>query len=517
LPYAEGAAFDSKNNKHDQCLKGTRTRLLKEIEDWSKEANAKNIFWLKGVAGTGKSTIARTVAYKFAEQNSLGASFFFLRGKEDRGNARLFVTTLARQLSEQQPTLRQYIRQAMVDRSTIADKDLNEQWTHLIIGPLSQVKGGVPPILIFVIDALDECGDKTDIRNILHLVTQVRKVKTIQVRVFVTSRPDAPVNNVFRNMDETVHYDLALHKVPREEIREDIYFFLKHRMAKVKNDKGIKEEWPAEEDINILIQRADRLFIYAATVCRFIENSRFPKPLLSKILQIKSTSQSSTTELDTVYLQIVEQSVIDDSVPDERDELISLFREVVGSVIILFDPLSTSDLSGLLNVSSESVSGTLEPLHSVLDISEDEESSIQPFHLSFRDFLLDNKRCSNTQFWVAEDKAHSNLVSRCIKIMSDALMKDICILGELDCLVSGIDQNLIKTALPAHIQYACRYWIRHLQRTEIHLHHKEVLDFLRDHFLHWLEALSLMRQISEGLLVIQALKSMLTVSTSRLL
>ncbi|KAJ6054863.1 hypothetical protein N7499_005813 [Penicillium canescens] len=78
LPIANGAAFDSYTDRHeDECLPGTRTELLNEIAEWAVSQHGKYIFWLNGMAGTGKSTISRTVAKRFKQEKILGASFFF--------------------------------------------------------------------------------------------------------------------------------------------------------------------------------------------------------------------------------------------------------------------------------------------------------------------------------------------------------------------------------------------------------------------------------------------------------
>jgi len=74
-----------------------------QIEAWADDPGGQCIFWLNGVAGTGKSTISRTIADRFKKQGILGASFFFKRGERDRGNAALFFTTIAAQLVSQKP------------------------------------------------------------------------------------------------------------------------------------------------------------------------------------------------------------------------------------------------------------------------------------------------------------------------------------------------------------------------------------------------------------------------------
>jgi pantothenate kinase-related protein Tda10 len=83
LSAVQEAAFDSFANQHeDECLPGTRTELLSQITEWAKSPGGKPIFWLNGKAGTGKSTISRTVAKTFQKAKLLGASFF-LRGVKE--------------------------------------------------------------------------------------------------------------------------------------------------------------------------------------------------------------------------------------------------------------------------------------------------------------------------------------------------------------------------------------------------------------------------------------------------
>src|SRR4051812_24634096 len=87
LPTAEGAPFGSYMDQHEsECLPGTRTGLLDHIAKWVGDPQGKCIFWLNGMAGTGKSTISRTVARSLIVKGQLGASFFFKRGEGDRGN-----------------------------------------------------------------------------------------------------------------------------------------------------------------------------------------------------------------------------------------------------------------------------------------------------------------------------------------------------------------------------------------------------------------------------------------------
>src|SRR5690242_5930826 len=104
LPTAKGAAFDSHADEHHaRCHPGTRVDLLNQINEWA-DGPGECIFWLNGMAGTGKSTISRTVAQNFADRGVLGASFFFKKGEGDRGRAALFFTTITTQLVDKFPS-----------------------------------------------------------------------------------------------------------------------------------------------------------------------------------------------------------------------------------------------------------------------------------------------------------------------------------------------------------------------------------------------------------------------------
>ncbi|KAJ5738087.1 hypothetical protein N7493_001242 [Penicillium malachiteum] len=122
LPYASEADFNSNENQHGDCLKDTRVDLLESVLSWAHAEGNENIFWLKGVARTGKSTIAHTVASTLFSQGHLVASFFFARGLGDRGHGKLFSTSIAFQLSEQNENACRHICTAIGEQPEIKDK-----------------------------------------------------------------------------------------------------------------------------------------------------------------------------------------------------------------------------------------------------------------------------------------------------------------------------------------------------------------------------------------------------------
>jgi len=186
LPFAAGAALHSRLQEHEpQCLPNTRVDLLNQIMTWSNNLSGACIFWLNGRAGTGKSTIARTVARVVADQKQLGASFFFSRGRGDRGHAGKFITSIAAQLATTLPALKPDICRAIMQVPDIIQGGLGEQWKHLIFLPLTTLKqlSLQSQIFVLIIDALDECDGYDDIRLILRLLADAKTLNTIRLRV----------------------------------------------------------------------------------------------------------------------------------------------------------------------------------------------------------------------------------------------------------------------------------------------------------------------------------------------
>jgi hypothetical protein len=163
---------------------------------------------------------------------------------------------------------------------------------------------------------------------------------------------------------------------------------------------------------------------------------------------------------------------------DQGADRIGYFRTVVGSIIVLSEPLSRFSLSQLLDIETNVIMNILSHLRSVLSIPDDPNSAIQLYHLSFHDFLLSEKRCTDRRLQIDEEKAHATLFERCLAVMccnhlsdsedSDHSNHDICPLkkdiygfGHPGGLATDVDPGRLDERLPPAVQYACRYWVSH--------------------------------------------------------
>jgi len=476
------------------------------------------------MAGTGKSTISRTVAQVFSDESKLGASFFFKRGEGDRSHAGLLFTTITTQLVQKLPSLALYVQNAIEADSAIPAKTLKQQLDTLVLEPLSKLplRPQNPVAIVIVIDALDECDREQDVRIIIHLLSQVKHRLSIQLKFFLTSRPELPIRLGFEDISGS-YKGLALHQIPEPIIEHDISAFLAYELARIRDDynksvlqdRYLPVDWPGPKNIQSLVQMAIPLFIFATTICRFIQDRRCgePEEQLTKVLKYKTRSQESA--LDATYLPVLDQLLI--GLPRlQKDEVMQKFKEVVGAIVILASPLSTTSLSRLLNIPKARVDHTLDLLHSVLSIPSNSDTPVRLFHLSFRDFLFDAEKREKHPFWLDEKDVHKTLATRCLDRLStgENLKKDICDLQTPERPRADIDKQMIDAHLPPDIQYACQYWVYHAKECgTIICDNDQVHNFLSRHFLQWLEVLSLIGRVSESVNMINNLISMLDVSS----
>jgi len=522
LPIAKEAAFDSHADEHDaRCHPETRVALRQEIITWAEDPQRECIFWLNGMAGTGKSTISRTIAQSFAEKGDLGASFFFKRGERDRGNAARLFTTIAADLVAKVPALAAHVQAAIDTDPAVTSKALKEQFEKLILQPLGKLEGVPSKRIVLVIDALDECERDDDIRAIIYLLSRAKTLKSVRLRAFVTSRPELPIRLGFHAIKGR-YQDIVLHEMPKLVIEHDIIAFLKDELTKIRNeynssvadDRQLLYDWPGQTNTKTLVDMAIPLFIFAATVCRFIKERRCggPDQQLAKILKYQTRSQRS--KLDATYLPILEQQVVGLTISEKQD-VMNDFRTVVGSIVLLAEPLPASLLAALVGVPKAVVDARLDLLHSVFSVPSDSRSPVRLFHLSFRDFLVDPDKRDNHPFWVDEKATHERIAARCLELLSGSghLRKDICNLAMSGIARPDVDLAVIESALPADIRYACLYWVYHVEQSGARMTDSHpAYHFLQHYLLHWLEALGLLGKISESITMIKSLQALSSVS-----
>src|SRR5882762_8511126 len=259
--YARTARFHQ-GIKRVTCADGTRTEILETIHHWFKgeargaerilqtEGNPQGqIFWLDGVAGTGKSTIAQTIAFHYHKIGLLGGSFFCSRDDTECSNVSMIFPTIAYQLCLLHPLFQDCVSDAMRKDTDLQSAFPSMQLQNLIIGPLEAVTRDhgfkFPPCLI-VIDALDECKDESATSTILSALAVLASYPS-PLRFLITSRPVPNVQLGFRItglMKNT--RALILHSIPQDISQRDIRAYLEGRLSRIAQSYEL-QSWPSSD------------------------------------------------------------------------------------------------------------------------------------------------------------------------------------------------------------------------------------------------------------------------------
>ena len=505
---AAGAHFGFGDRKG--CLKGTREDVLDEIESWSKDPNMSPVYWLNGLAGTGKSTIAHTIAERVFADGRLGASFFCSRDFKDRRNLRYIFPTLSFQLAQRYPKFRSILVPLLQSNPDVVHDSLYNQMEGLIVEPF----GSSNISTVIIIDALDECADDEPQSAILSVMG--RLVEGVpSVKFLITGRPEPRIQSGFRlGLLRPLTDVFVLHGVDPSIVNADIRLFLEHGLSELAKRRGIERDgWPTDEQLDMLCERAAGLFVYAVATLKFLDHAFSPpneqldiiarapgstshegrakvrsRATLDSFDGFAPSVDGSVETLDSLYLSSFQGAF--NGMDADDDEKV---RCVVGTVILAVNPLPPSAIAGLINLGERQVMDLLRLIQSLLKLSDDPGSPVLPFHKSFPDFITDPLRCTNERFHIPPRTGHFKLALSCLKLMNGSLEQNLLSLPDytLNSEVEDL-QTRIKDRINLALEYACTSWHHHL--IEIKGDVTGIIptlhNFLQEGFLAWLEVLS---------------------------
>jgi len=470
---------------------------LDEIESWAIDFDMSPVYWLNGLAGTGKSTIAQTTAERLFADGLLGASFFCSRDFKDRGDLHLIFPTLSFQLAYRYPNFRSALISLLQSTPEIGSESLCSQMDKLIITPLKE--GGISTVI--VIDALDECSDNEPQSVILSVMG--RLVKEIpKVKFFITGRPEPQIQSGFRlKLLRPLTEIFVLHMVEHSIINKDIHWFLKARLSDLAHRLELTE-WPSDEHINLLCKRAAGLFVYAVATVKFLDHKAYPpEQQLNVILALpESTTYEGETKIkENVTLDSLYTSILHMALDFGREDLglDSKIRSIFGAVVLVVNPLPPSAVAELIGLEAKQVKMILTLVQSLLILNEDPNSPVKPFHKSFPDFITDPSRCLNKRFYISPSAHHHELTMGCLNLMNGVLKQNFLSLPDyaLNQEVKDLADRVKDHVSPA-LEYACRSWYNHLVRIKKEEDIVPILDalriFLKQKFLPWLEVVSVL-------------------------
>ena len=505
------------------CTPGTRVAILERIYDWAQDSspNSPRVFLLTGNAGSGKSTIANTVARHFDVDEEtldgetlddvpkiLQATYCCSRQFEDTRRRKYIIPTLVYQLACHSKTF----ARALVDANKFDSVEIpSRQMQDLFVGPwqrsTSDRPDGLSPYLI-VIDALDEVDDGGGLKFLHALLTTIQKGNLQGLKFLVTSREDDNVASLCEGFSSDVV--CRLHKVAEEDVSADILRYLDAELPRL--DKGERVE---------LAQQAGGLFIYAATAVRYMspqarmtrgEQLKLMRSLLGDSGSPKpwdpNEGSKEPLQVDILYCQILSEAF------GRLTKELRLFRlKILYTLLCTEERVSVSVAAGLLSDSSDMVecaNQVVSDLHAVLYIMD---GKVFWYHASFPDFIFTQARCQvpvpithssispqSVNMFCDPAFHHALLTHSCFCIMITGLHFNICDLPSSFLLDSEVPNLEVNKKISETLKYACQYWDKHMVKAAPSEHkalQAHIVNFLHNHVLFWIEAMNLLQMTSQ--------------------
>jgi hypothetical protein len=486
------------------CTPGTRKQVLKYCLDWACKPGSEAVFWLDGMAGTGKTTVAYSLCVKLEKMRRLGASFFCARSSpECRDMSRIFPS-IAYQIARFSPQFQHALCLVLEEDPDAHMHSLWRQFNSLIAKPLLKVRDTLSEAILVVIDALDECENRYDIGQILDILH--RHTSDLPIKFLISSRPEPVIHNRMMRLGgvQASILRLALHEQDRTTVQGDIETYLRAALASLN---------PSQLQLSALVQHAGVLFIYAAAVVRYITppiSGLNTHQRLKKVLNQSSSPRNVIRYIDGMYQAILESTIADPALEVTECEDIKM---VLNTVVCARESLSISALSGLLNLSPARVRWVVESLRSILHVTETNEL-VATLHPSFLDYMLDVERSNK---YHCDEVAHNSMLAQlcfdCIKYTEPQF--NICRLESsyiLDEQIADLGGRVEK-AISTELFYACRYWVAHLEQAERSSDLVERLrDFLSARLLLWMEVLNLKQSVDVGVEMLRRAEGWIRVS-----
>ncbi|KAF7971792.1 hypothetical protein HWV62_19925 [Athelia sp. TMB] len=487
LPYANGANFEP----HKACLRGTREFVLNEFHRWINEQDGDDVprLWvLTGAPGFGKSAITHSLAVRYHQVKRLGSYVSFSRADQQRRNPGNLISSISRNIADLDPYWRLALRDVINTEYSLATSTSPEtQMESVILGPAKSLAIAGPVVII--VDALDESGDATARKSLLQVLSRKASALPRNFRVLVTARPETDIVKAFSAPCPHIRHT-CLDTIDQATIDLDIAAFIEDQLAPISEalDTALldREHW-----VGMLVTGSKHRFQWAATTCRAILEAEehsvgYAAGLIGEILEAGDS-------LDDLYRLILCRKFPERDIP-----AVLRLKRAMGCILAAKEPLSKSSFLELCceDDDRKDFQSVLAPLGSLLNGVGD-DSPVTARHTSFFDFLTDEARSS--VYFI--DPAHCDqyFARPCLRILSTGLRFNICELPSSytpNIVLADLADRVTKHIGPV-LGYASRFLGQHLQHIPYNLAVLEGLKALsKEHFLHWLEVLSLLKQIS---------------------
>jgi len=490
------------------CMDGTRKYILKRIIAWVsdglEQTDRPNTYWIYGLPGIGKTSLAHSICASLHDKEQLAGAFFCQRDDQELREPRNILPTLVHKLAILFPSFRRIVAECLPNDPNVRPESMRPILFLDLIRKLPRLP---KKTLVFVIDALDECGSPESRPRVLQALTDATACAP-WLKVIITSRQEVDIQRFFDSPTDLPHlrYDLTADKGSTSDLR----IFAEYRFNRVASSRSLQSPWPEPLLLHGVISRAAGLFIFIETLALTLERCHEPTKLLGATLQ--DSSHPGLTSLYGLYSRIVRA---------RRVQRNAEFRRMIGVLLLAapYRPLCEETIAELAGVRPDVVKIWVDDLGSMFYRDEGASGGIRVRHLSISDFFVSEYCQSDYQVNLRD--ANVKLGIACLEKMFEQLRFNICGLedsrlanADVKGLASRIKENISDT-----LQYSSLYWSIHLCFTP-DTREGRMLDILRKFFegpyaLFWVEVLSIMGMLRIGVPSLRELTSKLVkVSTA---
>jgi len=432
-------------------MNGTRQSLLNHIVDWvANESTHENVqqsntYWFYGSPGIGKTSLAHSICASLHERNHLAGAFFCRRDDPNLSEPMSILPTFIHKLAILFPTFRTIVAKHLRDDPNLT---LQSMKGSLFLDFIRSLPRHPEHSLVFVIDALDECGDTRSRPGLLKVLTNAA-AHAPWLKIIITSRTEVDIQCFFDTLTQPLYlpYDLATD----QDASADLRTFARSQFDLVASRWNLDARWPEESDFNKVIQRANGLFIFIKTLVLSLKHCKDPEVSLKAALQ-----DSARTGLESLYE--LYSSILKSQIVDNNTE----FQWIIG-VLLATSPyraLCDETIAELAEVKPNLVKTWVDALSSLLYRDEAANRGIRVQHLSVYNFLVSD-RCT---YQVNIRDADVQLGIDCLRVMTTRLRFNICKLE--DSRLANADIRDLPSRVKEHIsdtlQYSCLHWSNHL-------------------------------------------------------
>ncbi|KAF8162264.1 hypothetical protein K438DRAFT_1731256 [Mycena galopus ATCC 62051] len=416
------------------CAPGTRVKIQADILEWLSPQPGTNehIFWITGIAGSGKSTLSATLVENLREKHTpVAAQFFISHNIPETVDPSKIIPTIAKQLAKFSPAAAGIIHDVLKQGFPPREKQVKE----LLLAPIRELSTSCE-VVVILIDALDELLDAAEtVKGILSPIASRGCNLPDNVRFLITSRPEhwADISSWANSSGDKI-LELAMFRqraLETESSLDEVHNFVIARMKEITPSDW--DDWPTTEQLVELSGKANGLFHYAATALQWIkvqiekkgkacQNTVFHQFTLLGMGGLEALYRLILTSFEDIDEDL--DNIMDEQAQTElklsRKNQLSGFQHVIGTILVLQEPLAISQIIALLHdipKDNFDVGHFLQQMRSILipGMTTSFEEATTQMHKSFRDYIVDGP--TPEEFRILVGHAHFVTARSCLEVI----------------------------------------------------------------------------------------------------